>query len=93
MGKISVCQVCGKEFEITGSRRKYCSKKCSEKGYRIDQNRRSKERNQREREKRQRTAGRTKKLSPLDEVARKAREAGMTYGQYVALDYANIKRG
>ena len=31
-------------------------------------------------------------LARFRELARKAREAGMTYGQYVAMDYARIRR-
>jgi hypothetical protein len=37
--------------------------------------------------------GKPKKENSLQEIARKAREAGMTYGQYVALEYAKIRRG
>ena len=34
-----------------------------------------------------------KRESQLEKLAREAREAGMTYGQYVALEYDKIKRG
>lgn len=91
MAEIKVCPVCGKEF--TERTRKYCSPKCSKEGYRRRQLKYSIDRYHEEKENRQKAAGRIKKVSPLEEAARKAREAGMTYGQYVALEYAKIRRG
>lgn len=91
MAEIRICPVCGKEF--TDRTRKYCSPKCSKEGYRRRQADYSIKRYHTEKESRQGEAGRTKKLSPLEEISRRAREAGMSYGQYVALEYARIKRG
>lgn len=88
METAKICPVCGKEF--TEKNRKYCSHECSNEGYRRRQAKCSKERYHAEKE-RLKEAGKVKKESPLQEMARKAREAGMTYGQYVALEYGRIE--
>lgn len=91
MAEIKVCPVCGREF--TDQDRKYCSPKCSKEGYRRRQADYSIKKYHTEKESRQGEARRTKKLSPLEEKSRRAREAGLSYGQYVALEYARIKKG
>ena len=82
MEKVRICPVCGRE--VTDRNRKYCCEECSKKGYIRNQIRLKEEKEKR--------AGRQKRESSLQELARKAREAGMTYGQYVAMDYARIRR-
>lgn len=73
---IKKCTICGKEF--TNSYRKYCSDKCSKEGQRIkalnlfETKRKLDEKN-------------GLKKTALRDTARAAREAGMSYGQYVAL--------
>ena len=91
MEKVRICPVCG--GEVTGRNRKYCCEECSKKGYIRNQIKRNKEREQRLEETKEKRDGRRRTKSPLEEIARKAREAGMTYGQYVALEYAKIRRG
>lgn len=86
MEEIRICPVCGKEF--TDRTRKYCSPKCSKEGYRRKQAKYSIDRYHTEKERRIEEAWEPRKESPLEEMARRAREAGMTYGQYVALEYA-----
>lgn len=90
MEKTRICPVCG--GEVTDRNRKYCCEACSKKGYIKKQIERNKERDQRLKEAQEKNTGRRRPESPLEELARKAREAGMTYGQYVAMDYARIRR-
>lgn len=90
MGEVRICPVCS--GEVTDRNRKYCCAECSKKGYIRSQIRRNKERDKRLKEEKEKRAGRRRPESPLEELARKAREAGMTYGQYVAMDYARIRR-
>ncbi len=85
MEKTRICPVCG--GEVTNRNRKYCCEACSKKGYLKNQIRRNKERDKRLKEEKEKRAGRRRPESPLEELARKAREAGMTYGQYVGMEY------
>lgn len=91
MEEIRICPVCGKEF--IDRTRKYCSPKCSKEGYRRRQLKYSIDRYHEEKENQLRETKKPKEKSQLERLAREAREAGMTYGQYVALEYAKIKRG
>ena len=74
---IKVCDRCGKEFEANESRiyQKYCSIECREKA-RIQKRRETYERKKEEKKK--------KVVDKLQQDAAGAREAGMTYGQYMA---------
>lgn len=71
--KTGICEICGKEF-IRRTNKKYCSAPCVKTARkRWDQRKRHPER------------FREKPSCPtVGEVAAKARELGMTYGQYVA---------
>ena len=81
--KEKVCPMCGKTF-IGKHNQKYCGKECSatatrerhKKQKRVDDYKQKLEGYQQE-----------SKVS-LEEAARKAREAGLTYGQYMAREYA-----
>lgn len=86
MEKVRICPVCGRE--VTERNRKYCCEECSKKGFIGKQIKRNKERDQRLKEEKEKRAGRRRMRSPLEELARRAREAGMSYGQYVGLEYA-----
>lgn len=86
MEEIRTCPICGREF--TDRTRKYCSPKCSKEGYRRRQANYSIKRYHTEKEKQLKESRGPRKESPLQEMARRAREAGMSYGQYVALGYA-----
>lgn len=88
MEEIKICPVCGRKF--IHRNRKYCCAECSKKGYLKNQTRRNKER--RLKGGMMRRIEHPKPESTLQEKARKAREAGMTYGQYVAMEYARIRR-
>ena len=70
-----VCPICGAHFEHV--RRVYCSDECSRKGYLL----KIKESHDRKRE--EAKAKLRRKPSSITEVVLAAREAGMTYGQYV----------
>lgn len=78
-----ICPICGKEF--TNGRRKYCSEECTK-----ESNRRNTRKKDRERDEKLKKRPKTmkkkkgKKLNALELTAKAAREAGMTYGQYVA---------
>ena len=87
MEEIRTCPVCGMEF--TDRTRKYCSPKCSKEGYRRRQLKYSKERQ--EKENQLRRTEKPKEKSQLERLAKEAREAGMTYGQYVALGCEKIR--
>lgn len=70
------CAYCGKEFEIEKNTvAKYCSILC--------RNRRNNHM-QRQQEKIKRLSNRTKLNAAVTDIAREAKEAGMSYGQYVA---------
>lgn len=70
-----ICEICGKEFTPRHHRQLYCTKECaneSEKQNKIIRKRRPK-------------VVYEKKNQELVEMTVKARELGMTYGQYVAM--------
>lgn len=73
---IKKCPICGREFE--SSRRKYCSAPCSKEGQRIKALKLFETR-----QKLDEMNGLRK--TALRDTARAAREAGMSYGQYVAM--------
>ncbi|MCI9249737.1 MAG: hypothetical protein HFG99_11475 [Dorea sp.] len=91
MEKIRTCPICGREF-VTG-RRRYCSESCSREARIEYQKKANREMSRKPRPVSAVPRGKPKRESSLQEIARKAREAGMTYGQYVALEYAKIRRG
>lgn len=64
------CVICGKEYKSISVRALTCGKDC-----------RNEYRRRKDREKR---SAKTCRNSTLDDVLRKAREAGMSYGKYVA---------
>lgn len=85
-----ICKECGKEFEAKDSRQKYCSNEC----YRIASKRRARE-SYKKPEHKQHEMPVIKKESAnnaLVEMAIRAREAGMTYGKYVAMLYLQDMR-
>lgn len=68
---IKKCVICGKTYESTSARALTCGKPC---------------RNEYQRRKdREKKSVKTCRNSTLDDVLRKAREAGMSYGKYVAM--------
>lgn len=84
-GETAKCVVCGKEFERKG-RQIYCSRECSR--VKINERARlfSREAEQRKKEEciRKRNIKKSK-ANVINEIAKAAREAGMSYGQYVAM--------
>lgn len=69
--EIKICPVCKENFVATRKNQKYCSEKCKGKA-------------KRQREEERAMKGPTKTNASLSEIARLARENGMTYGEYVA---------
>lgn len=88
MAKIKTCPICGREF--VAERRRYCSEGCSREARIENQKRANREMSIKPRPVSAVPRGKPKKENSLQEIAR---EAGMTYGQYVALEYAKIRRG
>ena len=95
----AVCSVCGKEFEIVGNRKKYCSKACCAEASRKKSCKRGKaryraltaEQKKAEWEKRKRAMSKKKKAArepkyqnEIARIAAEARKLGMSYGEYVA---------
>lgn len=98
----AVCSVCGKEFEIIGNRKKYCSKACCAEASRKKSCERGKaryraltaEQKKAEWEKRKRAMLKKKKAArepkyqnEIARIAAEARKLGMSYGKYVGLLY------
>jgi predicted nucleic acid-binding Zn ribbon protein len=74
------CGVCGKDFDGWNKNQKYCSEECKhvshlQRGEMYRENARLKAEQKKEE---------AKKKKALEEIAMAARNAGMTYGQYVA---------
>lgn len=74
--RILKCEYCRKEFYTNNRIVKYCGAAC-----------RSKAGDERKREREQAQNNQIKNLS-LDETNRRARAAGMSYGKFVAMQYA-----
>lgn len=91
MAEIRTCPICGREF-VT-ERRRYCSESCSREARGKQQKTYNREMSRKPEQVSTKPRVKSKKENSLQELARKAREAGMSYGQYVALEYAKIKRG
>lgn len=72
---MKACPICGTRFEH--KRRVYCCDTCSEIGYRLRIEAAHKRRSD------EAAARRERKPSSINDVARAAHEAGMTYGKYV----------
>lgn len=77
------CAYCGKEFTGLHSRR-YCSEECKKLGY-TERLRKEAEKKKQNRKKPARKKG--KPNQEIIDIAVLARQAGMTYGQYVAQFY------
>lgn len=77
------CKLCGKP--IPKGRRTYCSRECM-----MDITKKKIRKKERESFKKPQAVKRSYRRlgNDLDDVARRAREAGMTYGQYVGKEYA-----
>lgn len=75
------CDVCGETFLTYRENVKYCSNDCRQEGH----HRRAMERDARKREKEM-------AISTLAETNQAAREAGMSYGRYVALQWLKEKK-
>lgn len=73
----AVCKICGSSFVATHNTTVICSKKCKDEAKRISI-KKCKEKEEKKREKRNKE---------IIDIAVAAREAGMTYGQYVGLMY------
>lgn len=79
---IKTCLYCGQPFITEKGPKKYCSEECLKAQQKLNQKRRDKEYAMRKKE---RKTGR--KAERLNDKIRSAREAGMSYGKYVAMQY------
>lgn len=78
--KIKVCENCGKSFETVHYQQKFCCKTCYEISHREMERLRARDYYQHSKSK-----SKTRKNKNVDKVAKKAKELGMSYGQYTAL--------
>jgi hypothetical protein len=76
MDKIRACAVCGNIFIPKKANSKYCGEKCAGKAY-SEKYKRCKKKRKAEQEKRMEAQ------RSITDIAVAARQAGMTYGQYV----------
>lgn len=75
MTEVKICPVCGRKF--CDNRKKYCTHKCMKRANYL-QGKERKEKLEKEIKEKE------KKSNALELIAKAAKEAGMTYGQYVA---------
>lgn len=81
MQELKNCKFCGKQFLAAKKNHIYCCHNCSLKS------RQRRDRELYKEEKKEKTR-RKKKQNRIAEINEAARAAGMTYGQYVAMQYA-----
>lgn len=89
MSELKPCKQCGKLFQPIRSTHVYCCGDCNRKAEKERYKKRVKYNAEKQREykakKKLEEAEKKRKKNALNEMAKKAREAGMTYGQYVAM--------
>lgn len=79
----SICPQCGKTFvKKCRGKQKFCSKECCGKYMNAQ-----KTTEEKQKEKEQKTSKKVAAGSSIAEISRLAREAHMTYGQYVAVNH------
>lgn len=78
------CEICGKVFSTNKSLKVTCSPECNKERHKllVRANNRTRSEKRKSRKK-----PRQNKVETLAEVQRKARAAGMSYGQYVQVEY------
>lgn len=74
-----ICRVCGKQFDTLSSRKKCCSKECAK------QNSKNTQKIWWDKQKGIRRTEKKEKKATVTDIAVKARELGMSYGQYTAM--------
>lgn len=78
--KIKICRICGEEFFPTGRNNVVCQKEeCRRKRKKIDRERYVQKKKDEEIRKKFMGSG------SINEISRKARESGMSYGKYVLM--------
>lgn len=93
MGKIFACQMCGKEFETNAWFKKYCSETCAKKAIHQKDRERLYQGHPRSRathylcatDEKRAAKERKENQERLRQMAVEARNAGMSYGKYVAM--------
>ena len=81
MREVKICTVCGKKFIATRTNAKYCDAKCLKIGT-AETSKIAKEKLKTKKDAER--AKQNRKKESLASIAVAARQAGMTYGQYVA---------
>lgn len=99
--KIIYCEQCGKPFERTANNQKICSDECKRVRYSIFGKTHLYEKTKAENKKISKSVSsielrkkvtKKKSIESMAEINRKAREMGLTYGQYMALQTADMLR-
>ena len=83
MREIRKCKICGREFIAKRKNQIYCDKSCTAKAGVLAT---------KERRKAKAAAEKSKPKRSISDINEEARAAGMTYGQYVAMQYAKTVR-
>jgi hypothetical protein len=79
------CKICGKDFKTTYNHTKCCSEECRKENAKINS------KHWADKQKQIKPKKKEKKLTVTD-IAVKAREAGMSYGQYTAMMYMQERK-
>ena len=87
MIKTKNCAICGNEFSPTRANAIYCCKECARIGGKQIVREREKRERQEDRNYLQKTKQKKPPKNSLEDIAARARAAGMTYGKYVAMLY------
>lgn len=82
---MKICETCGKEFKPRRKEQRYCSRKCYN-------SRRKMYPPKKKAIKRTKRIPKRKKMNEIDRIAVAARQAGMSYGQYVGIYEYQQKR-
>ena len=83
MREVRECKICGREYIATRKNQLYCDKSCTAKAGRLAT---------RERKKAKAAVEKSKPKRNISDINEAERAAGMTYGQYVAMQYAKTVR-
>lgn len=77
MEEIRKCLICGKTYTAIRPNAKYCGESCADFAFKA-------KRQEREKKAKEKRKSEKKKTNSISEIEIKARDAGMTYGHYVA---------
>ena len=84
MERVRTCEMCGNKF-VGRPNKKYCSEECRKKGA-AEYNRKRSEERQKPKVENKKPKSKLRALT-IEQINRRARAEGLTYGQYVAKYY------